>query len=329
MPVITPVPQLLQYIITYVRRICKTTNTTDITDETIVDYLNRFYIFDVPERVQLFQLRTQYSFETKPNIDRYLLPIDTYNMVSTPCYCDGYTLTWQQSNGQFAKLFPNLYLNQQWMLGSGVAGTGYSIQIDKTPIVRGFTDLNLNLDSTVFVTATDSTGTQRVLQDDGNGNLIGTPTGTAGGGTVNYLTGLISASFAGTIPTTSGIYTQVIPYTAGRPQSVLFYDNIFTLRPVPDKSYKILMDACFSPAAYATTTGSTTYSWMAEYLARGAARKILNDYGDAEQQAYYEPFFREQEAMVLRRTGRQNSVVRTATIFVGQAGYNPGTYNQI
>lgn len=327
--VIAPVPQYLSFIITYVRRICKTPNTADLTDDTIIDYFNRFYLFDVPERIQLFQLRTQYSFETIANVDRYLLPINTYNMVSTPCFCDGYMMAWQQSNDQFSKLFPNRFLNQQWMQGSGAAGTTYTIQLGQLPVVRGFTDYNNLLDSTVFVTATDTAGLQHVLQDDGAGNLLVSGTSTVSG-SVNYITGTISATFAAvTIPATQYINTQTIPYAAGRPQAVLFYDNIFTLRPIPDKAYKILMDAYYTPAAFAATTDDITYSWMAEYLARGTARKILNDYGDAEQQAYYEPFFREQEAMVLRRTGRQNSVTRTATIYMGQTSYNPGTYNQI
>lgn len=323
MSVPATIPQTLTYIIKYVRRICKTPNTEDVTDETIVDYVNRFYTFDVPERIQLFQLKTQYSFETDPNIDRYQLPINTYNMVETPCFVDGYRIVWQQSTDSFNKLFPNLYNNQQWQLGDGTGGP-YSINLASLPVVRGFTDLNGVLDSTVFVTAVDVNGNQLVLQDDGSGSLQGDGTGT-----VNYITGAISASFTNPIPATSYLHTQSIPYTAGRPQAVLFYDTIFTLRPVPDKAYKVQMDAYYTPAAFLNTVGSVPYSWMAEYIARGAARKILNDFGDAEQSAFYEPMFREQENLVLRRTGRQNSVVRNATIFMGQTSPSTGLYNQL
>lgn len=403
-----PVSQLLSDIVTYVRRLCKTPNTENVSDPTIFDYINRFYIYDMPNRIQLFQLKTIYSFETEPGVDRYQFPIETYNVAMTPAFIDGYKIVWQQSTDQFNKLFPNLFLNSFQTNGTSVSGP-YVFNISQPPFIRGFTDDNLQpanptpvvitgitqanpavvtaanlfsvgelvliqnvvgmtqlngnvyqiiaqspttitlgvdstsftayasggtatqedtetglLDPAVYITAIDVNGNNLVVTDDGNGNLVGN-----GFGTVNYITGAISVTFSSVIPATSEIHTQVIPYTAGRPQAVLFYDNIFTLRPVPDRPFRFQCDAYYTPAAFLNSTNATPFRWMAEYIARGAARKILNDFGDAEQQAFYEPMFKEQEAIVLRRSGRQNSVVRTATIFMGQTTFNPGTYNQI
>jgi len=53
---------------------------------------------------------------------------------------------------------------------------------------------------------------------------------------------------------------------------------------------------------------------MSEYIARGAARKILADTGDVEQFQFYEPFFREQEILVWKRSQRINTSTRTQTI---------------
>ena len=203
-------------VITYVRRILKTPNTQDISDSTILDYINRFYTFDMVERFQLFQLRTQYSFETVANVDRYQVPIDTYNVFMTPCFVDGYQVVWQQSTDQFNKLFPNLYNNQQWQAGNGTQGA-YSITVDNIPVIRGFTDDNGLTDSCVFVTATDVNGNQNVAYDDGAGNLLEVdplnPSSTAQTvGSVNYLTGAISVTFLYNIPATSYINTQTIPY---------------------------------------------------------------------------------------------------------------------
>jgi hypothetical protein len=54
---------------------------------------------------------------------------------------------------------------------------------------------------------------------------------------------------------------------------------------------------------------------MAEYIARGAARKILQDLGDAELLQFSEAAFQEQEDYILRRTYRQTTNQPTSTIY--------------
>jgi len=50
-----------------------------------------------------------------------------------------------------------------------------------------------------------------------------------------------------------------------------------------------------SPAAFLSTNQAAPFGYMCEYIARGAARKILSDTGDVEQFNFYEPLFMEQE----------------------------------
>jgi hypothetical protein len=67
------------------------------------------------------------------------------------------------------------------------------------------------------------------------------------------------------------------------------------------------------------------FAYMSEYIARGAARKILADTGDTEQFAFYEPLFKEQETLVWKRSQRQFTANRTGTIFSdlqGQTNFN-------
>src|SRR5258706_15198107 len=119
MSVITPsVTPLLSDIIIYVRRILKQPNKQDISDDTIADYVNRFYIYDVPARIQLFDLKTQYSLDLTPNVDQYNAPITylpggavvpTFNSFLTPAFIDGYQIVMQQSHDQWYKLFPNRF----------------------------------------------------------------------------------------------------------------------------------------------------------------------------------------------------------------------------
>lgn len=362
---------ILSEIILYVRRILKQPNNEDISDTTIGDYLNRFYVYDVPARIQLFDMKAQFSLELEPFVDQYNAPvtylpggavIPTYNTYLTPAYVDGYQIVMQQSHDQWMKLFPNRYLNQYQQNGSGLA-TPYSFSTSSVPIIRGNRDQNVQptnntnvpfgapfglLTSSVYVTAIDVNGNLNVAQDDpsnyfdynsiqnpyGVGNLIQfDPLNPQNAplivGTVNYLTGAITVNFMYTIPTTSAINYQCIPYAPGRPQAVFFFDNTFSFRPIPEKPFLFQIDAYYNPAAFLTTANAIPYRFMTEYLARGTARKILQDYGDVEQLQLYEPWFREQEAFVLRKTYRQISNTRVATIFQGQTSFNPGSYNAI
>ena len=60
---------LLSDVITYVRRIIKSPSNAVISDELIIDYINRFWIMDVDARMQLFDLKTKYQFQTTPAVD--------------------------------------------------------------------------------------------------------------------------------------------------------------------------------------------------------------------------------------------------------------------
>lgn len=365
-PSVTPV---LSDVITYVRRILKQPNAQDISDNTIADYVARFISYDMPARIQLFDLKTQYSLELTPNVDQYDAPvtylpggavIPTYNSFLVPAYCDGYHIVMEQTHAQWFKLFPNYMQNGYQQNGTGFSGT-YTFTIANGPIVKGHRDQNIQppnnttvpfglqeglLTSSVYITAIDLNGNLNVVQDDptsyasegfpttyATGNLIQfdplNPANTPSiVGQINYLTGAVTdLNFLYAIPTTSAINTQAIPYSAGRPQGLLFFDNTFTFRPIPSMPYLFQIDAYYNPAAFLATTNAIPYRWMAEYFARGAARKILQDYGDVEQMTLYEPFFREQENFVLRRTYRTTSNTRVATIYQGQTGYNTGNIN--
>jgi hypothetical protein len=108
----------------------------------------------------------------------------------------------------------------------------------------------------------------------------------------------------------------------------LFFNNIFSLYPVPSRAYKIQVNAYVTPAVFFDSTGSVPFAYMSEYIARGAARKILADSGDMEQLNQMEAFFREQENLVLRRSDRQRAVERTPTIFSAQTGNNGWLFTQ-
>jgi hypothetical protein len=190
--------------------------------------------------------------------------------------------------------------------------------------------------SAVYFTATAADGTNIVVADSGqfltgntNYGLLMSPGAAPYGNTslgpysttsntVNYQTGLATVTFPNAIPSGNPIGSSCIFYELGIPRAVLYYNNIITLRAPPNTQYLVELDAYLSPAAFLNTSQAIPFGYMAEYLARGAARKILADTGDVEQFQFYEPLFREQEILVWKRSQRQFTSTRTQTIFSGQ-----------
>ena len=337
---------VLADLITWVRRIIKAPSTQAITDETIADYINRFYTYDVPARVQLLDLKRQYTFETIPNIFEYQAPfisgtrMPQYHMFSSPAYADGVQLGWYQNNDQFYNIFPELVLNEFPLQGDGTQGP-FTIDFGQQPILRGFTDDLGNLEPYVFITAAGLTGDRLYIVDNGLGILWQTDASfqvAPGGvgvplvvGVIDYILGTATFTYQIDAPASgTNIESQCSPYSAGFPRILLYYNNIFKLYPVPDRSYKIQCDAYITPAQFFSYTAqiNNSFAYMSEYIARGAAQKILSDTGDYEQFQFYEPIFRQQENFVLRRSDRQRGVVRTPTIFSAQTGVAPYFYTQ-
>jgi hypothetical protein len=235
---------------------------------------------------------------------------------------------------------------------SGIIATGANID----PVLG--TNLNLNIPSTsiypaFYITSSDATGANIVVQDSGqfltgnvnygllmtpgtspfgysalaDGGSIGVPYSTTQN-TINYFTGVATnVYFPASIPSGVNINVQYNFFQAGLPRSILYYNNTLTLRSPPDRQYLVELDAYLTPSAFLNTSAAVPFAYMSEYLARGAARKILSDTGDIEQFQFYEPLFQEQESLVWKRSQRQWTATRTETIYSqgvnqGYAGYN-------
>ena len=112
---------LLSDIITYVRRIIKSPSNAVITDNLIIDYINRFWIMDVDARIQLFDLKTKYQFQTQPGVDQYNMPLysvqtepgsqsigyyPVYQGFVGPCYINGIQVPFQTEKTWFYNVWP-------------------------------------------------------------------------------------------------------------------------------------------------------------------------------------------------------------------------------
>lgn len=370
---------LFSDIITWVRRFIKSPSPQAISDGTIADSINRFWVYDVPERIQLIEMKRQYTFETQANIAEYPAPfapsqswqfpfnpnpppfinnpspteqqtaVPLYHAFRPPIYCDGVQMGWMQNIEQFYNVYPELVLNEIPLLGDGTVGP-YTVTLGRSPILRAVIDDFGNLKPYVFITFVDDSGTQHYIVDssylDSTGRgilietdstfqniigapLVGTPPTSGGAGTVDYVNGIINFQWLSVVvPDQTPIEIQTCPFSAGFPRIGLYFNQIFKLYPVPDRAYRVQVDAYITPSVFFNSTAFVPFAYMSEYIALGAARKILSDNGDYEQMQFYEVRFREQENLVLRKTSRQNAVVRTPTIFSGLTQANSYLYTQ-
>lgn len=203
-----------------------------------------------------------------------------------------------------------------------------------------------SVESAFFITTIGEDGSSVVVQDSGqfltdnvNYGLLMNPgpapygnQALSGGysitsNTVNYLTGQVSVTFPSLIPSGNEINVSCYFFETGLPRSILFYNNTLVLRSPPDTQYLVELDAYLSPAAFFSTSQALPFAYMAEYIARGAARKLLADTGDWEQFDRYEPLFREQEMLVWKRSQRQFTATRTETIYSQGFGQGYGQNN--
>lgn len=357
---------------------------------------------DVDARIQLFDLKTKYQFETTPGVDQYNMPLysvqtqpggqtiglfPVYQGFAPPCYINGVQVPLQTQKNSFFNIWPNVVQNLGTVaVGSAAIGAGpYIFQIPILPgttppnpplqgLLRGHIDITgiiatgnnvdpplasdatagaaiasvpvTSVESRVFFTSLDSTGANVVVGDSGwflsgnvNYGLLMQPGKAPFGNlrlsgdydifenTVNYLTGAVNVTFPMAIPAGNNISAQCFYYQSGLPRGILFYNNTLTLRSPPDTQYLVELDAYLSPAAFLNTASAIPFGYMAEYIARGAARKILSDTGDVEQLQFYEPFFREQEMLVWKRSQRQWTATRTETIYSQGFGQGSGFNN--
>lgn len=138
----------LQAIENKVRRLTRSPSTSQLSPADLENYINTFVVYDFPEQLRTFNLRTQFSFYTNPYQDEYPTneasfgnPIanpsivnnplynfqNNYLTVHPPFYIAGYQSFFTQSQEQFFGIYPKV---------NSIAATG-NIGDGVTPIFTG------------------------------------------------------------------------------------------------------------------------------------------------------------------------------------------------
>lgn len=344
----------LDSIITKVRRLTGSGNSLQLTDAQIIDYINSFYLYDFPAQYRSLKLKDKYTFNTQYGIDVYPFDSEHWTTVEMPCYCAKREIKLFQDPWSFYGVWFNWQNTQNLTLGSGAIGAGpYTATLSSTPIIRSsnnnpqvkttlsstsvfpagvppvFSQANIGRVQNLLITVNNSYGTTLNVTDDGAGNLIGDGTGT-----IDYFTGAISVTFNVVVTPGATIVCQYNPTQPSIPLAIMFSQNQFTLRPVPDKGYTIELVGYRLPSQALLGTlnpnspnlaGVPELAELWETLAFGAAKKVYEDRLDPDGVALMDRSLTERYLLNETRTYAEMGKQRVSTIYQDQITGNYGS----
>jgi hypothetical protein len=314
----------LEAIRAKVRRLTSSPSVAQLSVDDLDEYINTFVLYDLPANLGLFTLRENLVFYAAPNVGEYATNtinaddplynfINRYITFHKPVYCDGYELVFSQSQEEFRTLYPETLRDVTVATGDGIV-LAYGGTLTGIPVVPG----SVLVESVDAGDAPLSLYDQQVLDPVTGipteiGNIIETNSATVAGA-INYITGAYNFNFPVAPGANEDINIHYSAHVPSRPNTLFYFNNKFYLRPIPDKVYKITIEAYKRPTILLAGESPELEQWS-QYIAFGAARKVFEDRTDMESVAMLMPLFKEQERLILRRTIVQQSNERVATLY--------------
>ncbi len=360
-----PLYPTLANAVTKTRKLTGSSNSFQTTDEYIVQQMHSFYSYDMPAKFRSLKLKDIYTFTTNVGQDVYPFNSELYITVNQPCYCAKREIKLFNDPWNFYGVNYNWQQYTNFTSGDGTNGpyTGFttaapliaSVNNDPGPQNNPnlyFTQSRVqNILITANVIGANGVGQTQNVTDDGQGNLIqifqtsnngsqefgwtyyrqyasSTPT-VPGAATINYQTGqIVGLKFAQAIPAGTPIQIQYNPKKFSIPLAIMFYQNQFTLCPVPDKGYTVELTCYRQPIQAliaADMAGNPELSEWWEILAVGAAKKIFEERFDDDGVRFIDKMLRERYDIIETRTYAQIGQQRIQTLYTDQLTYNYGS----
>jgi hypothetical protein len=338
-----------------IRNITGNFDVTQMTDSEIDNYINDFYLYEFPEELRSLRLKNYYEFVTVPNVSVYSLPQNTDIVISTgvsnpitlqgtnkavynvspPVYVDGYQSAWYQDPDTFQRIWPDLNTVQMSVAVTDGINSTFSFSLFATPILQGSLTIGCSRPNTTTTIPTDNFRDSVVPDVFTNpGNII--RNGNTIAGSVNYLTGAVSITFSSIPAAGISINAHFYAYVAARPRDIMFFNQQFTVRPVPQDAYRVKMVAQYQPTVLLdsgseivqfsgdsnsagtpqTPSTETTpfFEWW-QLLVYGSSIKIYIRQGDHQEAERYLPYYEKMKLEAQRRTLKQMSNSRISTIY--------------
>lgn len=302
----------LENIRVKIRRVTRCPSQAQLADATIDDYINSFILYDMPASVKLNSLKETLTFYTTPEEGEYETnttdatdPLynmkNKYTNFSYPAYVAGTQVSFSQNTEEFYSIYPRTSFKIDMGTGDGVE-TDFIGKFDSTPIMK----------YQVMVSSINTLDVLLLATDEGDGGFDGDVDALS---TINYETGDYFIRFTSAPAAGKGAWLQAVQYVSSKPTNILYFQNKFTLRPVPNIAYKVEIMAYRRPTELDAAADIPELAQWWSYIALGAGIKILEDRMDTEAVEVLMPQFKYQELLINRRKIIQNAGKRTSTIY--------------
>jgi len=335
-----------------VRQLTASASESSLTTAALNQYINDVYLNDFAYGIKIDQMRSVYTFFTQPYIDRYPLDVNYSQGVRAPMYVEGILGNFTKDRMQFYNVWPKFPTLFNPISGDGTT-TSFSFTVPGPFLSREVVLGGVDIDGNAISVNDDGNGNLQLVIPNpvnsvppefnppvsnpaipgmknvnlGNPGLANVNTQTlvnpsvpnvyypGGIGIVNYVTGQFNINFP--VPPAAGknMTLWVSQYQTGRPYSLLYWNNEFTIRPVPKLIHKVEIEVYMTPVQFMQTTDSPILSQWWKYIAYLAARQILLDRQDMEGLENIEVGLKAQEALVLERQGIEEINQPTYTLF--------------
>lgn len=347
---------------TKVRRLTASASESALTTANIDRALNTFISQDFPYAIKLDQMRSVYTFFTEPYRDRYPLDVNYNQGVRAPVYVEGVEGSFFKDRQQFFNMWPRWptkftpingdgvttafsftipgpFLSREVVLG-GVDTSGNPISVNDdgngnlqlqipNPVVSVPVQYNPPVANSAIPGMknlnTANPGLNNVNTQTLDPSLVPYPGGI---GTVDYVTGDFEINFPVAPASGTQMTLWVSQCQTGRPYSLLFWNNEFTIRPVPKLIHKVEIETYLTPVQFMETTDVPILTQWWQYIAYGAACEILRERQDFDGLSNIMEGFKRQEALVLERQGVEEIGQRNSTIYTSTVNGNNNWGNQ-
>lgn len=334
-----------------VRRLTASAYESSLPSADIQQTVNDIYSSDFPYAIKLDQMRSVYTFYTQPYIDRYPLDVNFNQGVRSPIYVEGVQGAFYKDRQEFYNVWPRWPTKFQPISGDGVTQS-YTFTIPAPFLSKEVVLGGVDVSGTAISVSDDGNGNlyaqtpNAVVSVPPYGSVYPSTSPLAGRpipgmynlntlnpglnkatlvGAVNYVTGVFSIDFslANLTPIAGQQMTLwVSQYQTGRPWSVLFWNNEFTIRPIPKLIHKVEVETYLTPVQFMQSTDSPILNQWVKYLAYATACEIMRQRQDMEGLSNLMEGFKRQEALVLERQGVEEIGQRNVTIFSGSQPSN-------
>jgi hypothetical protein len=95
-----------------VRRLTASASESSLKTADIDQYIQTYYNNDFPYSIKMDQMRTVYTFFTRPNIDRYPIDVNYFQGIRAPVYVEGIQGVFFKDRQQFFNVYPRFPTKQ-------------------------------------------------------------------------------------------------------------------------------------------------------------------------------------------------------------------------